>query len=311
MTITVDRRAFELAALLLIVAGATVAITAPNPQVVDNSPSDVPGVSGDGATAEATAGAGWALAEVVFAGGLLGLIVLLRHVPEWLKTTGRRLACFVAIYVYAIYGVVIGATTDLLAIGAAAYLAYRVADHVGVYWVLNNLLCLAIAVVGGIAVGSMFGVPGMIIALVLLSLYDHVFANQREWMFDLASKFVKARFPVVFLRPRTWRYRWRWLIDDELDLEREDDRLAWGIGTADLALAGGFLAALTTSGSFLGLEHGTVVLAAVIGGLAVAAFRISHELDTRGSGAGMPPITAGLLVPYGVFLLASVGAGLL
>lgn len=311
MTLAFDRRGVEIGVLLLVVAVATVAITAPNPTAVESSP---PEAFGSGSSGEAAAGASWAVAEVLFAGGLLGVIVLLRHVPEWLKTTGRRLAVYVIIYMYAIYGVAIGWVTELLALGAVAYLGYRVTDHYGLYWVLNNVLCLAFAIGGGIAVGSMFGVPGMIIALMVLSVYDHAFANRREWMFDLAEKFVRARVPVVFLRPRGWRYRWGWLLEDELEIdtedemeiEREDERLGWGLGTADLALAGGFIAALTTSPSFAGLDHGRFVLSVVIAGLFVAGLRIGHELDTRGSGAGMPPITAGLLAPYAVLLVASM-----
>lgn len=308
MTVSIDRKGVEIGALLLVVALATVVLTAANPAAVESSP---PEAFGSGSSGEAAAGASWAIAEVGLAAGLLAIIFVLRFVPEWLKTTARRLAIFVAIYLYGLYGVASRLYIEFLIVGAAAYVGYRVADHYGLYWILNNALCLGVAVVGGIAVGSLFGVPGMAVALILLSGYDHVFANKQRWMFSLAEKFLKARAPVVFLRPRSWRYRWDWLLEDELDLERSDDRLGWGLGTADLALASGFVAALTTSGSFLGLVHGRFVLSVVIAGLFVAALRISHELDTRGSGAGMPPITAGLLVPYAAMVLVSLGVGLL
>lgn len=306
----VDQRALELVAVFLAVLIPTALIAL---SLTDAAASvGPPDAFGDGAQGEATAGAAWAIAEVFVAIGILVAAFVYRKLPEWAQElVVTNLGILVLMWFGAnaqsagYFGVYAGSIVAL-------YTAYKVTDEFGVYWALNNVFCVLFAIAGGLMLGMLFGVPGMILAIVGLTIYDHVFANQKKWMFTLGETILKARLPAIFIRPAAWRMQWDELLEsfgmtDEDEESDDEDDGSWGLGTADLMIPAGFVAAVATAPAGVVATFGPVALAAVAVGVLVACFRLRWEMETRGSGAGLPALSAGALVPYvAIVALAAV-----
>lgn len=303
-----DRRAVEIAAVLLFVAGAAAVITMPAPAAVDTSPEQVVGdVTGSESGNEAATATAWVLIEVFAAVAILALIFISRRLPPWLRTTLKRLGIASAIYYWGVASMNGDQPLVGLVAMAGVYLGYRITDRLGVYWVINNVLSVAIAIAFGVVLGGFLGVVGFAAALVALTGYDYYFADRKSVMFDLADFILRLRIPVIFVRPAGAQLRWGDLLGGDLSDEDDTPGLAWGIGTADLLAGAAFIAALTTTGSFMGVRHSAGVIGLVLAGLALSALRLSHKLETKDGGAGLPAITAGLLLPYaGVVALSLV-----
>lgn len=305
-----DRRAVEIAAVLLFVAGAAAVITMPAPAAVDTSPEKVVGdVTGSESGNEAATGIGWVALEVAFAIALIAAIFLSRRLPGWLRTTLKRLGIASAIYYWGVASMNGGRPLVGLIVMAGVYLGYRITDRLGVYWVINNGLSATVAIAFGVVLGGFLGVVGFAAALVALTGYDYYFADRKSVMFDLADFILRLRAPVIFVRPVGPQFRWGDLLGDDLSDEDDTPGLVWGIGTADLLVGAAFIAALTTTGSFMGVRHSAGVIGIVLAGLALSSLRLSHKLETEGGGAGLPTITAGLLLPYAGVVALSVVVG--
>lgn len=303
-----DRRAVEIATVLLFVAGAAAVITMPAPAAVDTSPEQVVGdVTGSESGNEAATATAWVLIEVFAAVAILALIFISRRLPPWLRTTFKRLAIAAGLFYFGGGMAVDGVWDYGFVTLVAGYLGYRTLDHYNLYWAMNNLLSVGVAIGFGILLGGFFGVVGIAAAMALLTAYDYFFADRNEWMFDIGKGIVNLRFPALFVRPPGWRLPWDGIMEGELGDETDEDLLMWGIGTGDLLVGAAFIAALTTTGSFMGVRHSAGVIGLVLAGLALSALRLSHKLETEDGGAGLPAITAGLLLPYaGVVALSLV-----
>lgn len=293
-----DQKGLELAALFTVVVVATVALALEFQSL--NSTVKPPETFGEGASGEATAGATWAIAEVLFAGVLLLAVYTTRRLPEWLQTTARRSAAFVLLLYL---GASAGSTTAWLGITGVVvgtYIFYRIMDRYGVWWMPNNLLSVFGAIVGGVGLGMLFGAVGLAIASVVLLSYDHYFANKKDWMFDLAAPIIKYRLPALFVRPSTWRFDWSGLFSEADDAADDDEHgpVTWGVGTADMALPAGFVAAVAIETNGIVSTFGNVVLVLFIAAVAIACFRLSWRMTHKGSGAGLPPLAAAVVVPY-------------
>jgi len=306
--VVIDWTAIELAALFAVVLGIAAAIGL---QVGPSTNAATPDQFGNGASSQAAAGAAWATAEVVVAATMLVLLFVYNRLPEWLQSLVKWNVLFVlAMYLGAAAGDG-GSFWPQAGLLVGAGFTYGLLDQFDVWWVANNALAVLLAVLGGSLIGLVFGVPGMALALIVLTVYDHVFANKQTWMFALGSAIVSARLPALFIRPSSWRLDWDELTDsfgaDREDVDNAEDmpNNAWGLGTADLMLPAGFVVAVATTDIAWLPSGGLLVTLLVATGIIVACFRLRHEMLTRGSGAGLPALAAGALVPYVVITLVS------
>lgn len=311
-SVTVDRQALELVALYVVVLGVTAAIAAyigPEEAATVSPPEQF----GEGTQAEAGAATAMVLVEVAFAVGLLGLILVYNRLPEFAQDLVKSNA-YIGVFVYlgARYGTQ-GQPWELPLLVVGVYTAYRVLDRYGLYWMLNNVFAVGLAIVMGVAVGLIFGIPGVGLLLLGLTVYDHVFANKQQWMFTMGKTLVKIGVPVLFLRPSALRNEWDDIVamfdDSEGDGDDDgesEDTVTWGLGTGDMMLPAGFVTAVITTPSDALLVGGLVAGVVCILGALLACLRLRYEMLTRGSGAGLPALSTGLLAAYGGVLVAGL-----
>lgn len=291
----IDREAGMLAVLFLLVQVAAVKLTG----LIASS-----GVQPERPVAQgsdAAAGAVWVGAEIMFAIALLGVIMLYKRAPEWVqKIVKMNLVIGLAIHLGA-SAANDGVFLPLLATVVIGLTFIMAIDHFDIYWILNNLFAIVVAIYVGVILAFFFGITGLVVAFVGLTIYDHVFANKQSWMFDMAEVLVKMRMPVIFIRPTSLQYDWDNLLDEtDEEGDAEDDstersRNQWGIGTADLALPAGFAAAVAVAPTGAFLATGMIASAFVILGVLVACFRLRWEIINEGSGAGLPALSMGAL----------------
>lgn len=303
-TVTVDRQAVELTALFAVVLGLTTVLA------INVTPETATAVSppdqfGEGTQGQATAGVAWALMEVVFACGLLGSLFVFNRLPDWLQTVAKRNFIIALLLALGASQAMSAAPLTTAGIILGAYTLYKVTDHYGLYWLINDALVIPFAVLGGLFLALLFGVVGLGLAMVALTIYDHAFADKRTWMFQLGGLILKARLPVLFIRPEEYRFQWMELAeamgqDGDADDGLDESNRAWGLGTADLMLPAGFVAAVAINPGQALAGIGTIVLAATVLGVLLACFRLRFKMLSHGSGAGLPALCTGALVPYAV-----------
>lgn len=307
--ITVDRKGIELAVLFAFVIVVTAMLAA---QVSEAAASVSPPTQfGDGATGEAAAGAAWAGLEVVFAIVMLALIFVYQRLPEWAQSLAKYNAVIAILMYFGGSYQADGVLVEMMAIWMGLFSLYYVTDHAEIWWAINNAITVLLAIVGGVIVGSVFGVVGLALAMVGLTVYDHLFANKQSWMFTLGKGIMKLRLPVLFLRPNQLRCAWDDVVasmDKEAD-DDDEDQVGWGVGMADMLIPAGFVAAVVISPWGVVDSLHLVAIGAVMIGVVLACFRLSFEMETRGSGAGLPALSAGALVPYAALLAASALVG--
>lgn len=251
-------------------------------------------VDGASTSQKATAGVAWALAEAAFAGILLGGVVLWRRFPEWLQEALWSGVKFGVPMAVGIAAASVSAGGFWLAVAVGMVIIGTAIDAFDCYWIINNILAVALAIYVGVAAGVVLGAVVIGVGLIGLTIYDYVFADRESWMFDLAGWTLRNRLPALFIVPSTWRLDW----DDiatgfESDADTDPDEIvSWGIGMADLALPAAFVVALAHGGSALP-AYGAAL------GVFLASTRISKKLDD-GGGAGLPPITSGALGGWAV-----------
>lgn len=290
---TVDRHAVVLAGLFLAVGAAAVGIMdllhTAQAAASPNLPNSVS--TNDAGKATASTGAAWVIAEVVFAGGILAGVMVYRRAPKWVQAIIRdSLKAWGLIVV----GVFLAIETDSVAVLGGTLgliVVLNAADQLDVWWLFNNALSVGIAIYLSVALAMTFDIYAMLIALVGLTVYDHVFANRKQWMFTMAETMIATKLPVLFIWPTRWRVNWDELVDSENG--ETNEHVGWGIGTADLLLPSALAATVLTAPVGGLIAGGRLPAVLVVLGAVVAAFRLRHEMLTQGSGAGLPAITAG------------------
>jgi len=289
---TLDRQAVLLAALAVLTSllATLTALRLQAAGVAFELPQQASEVAGSEQAGQAAAGSAWALLEVLGAVVLLAVLYLLRLSPALAKKLLKYNLAFILVFTLGADAASTAVVAPVLGVYVAGLSVYIAASHYDLWWAVNNVLVVTIAVFFGAAVGLLFGLWGMVPALVLFAVYDHYFANKRGWMFDFAQVLLRYRLPVLFFKPDGWRLNW-----DDMVAEPDDDDghadSVWGIGMADLALPAGLAAAVATAGGPAPL----LAAGGVVAGIAVACFRLRHRMLTAGSGAGMPALTAGAI----------------
>lgn len=298
-SIEVDGRAFALVALFVVVIAGSLAI---RPWMVG---SGVSPVASEATTSQQVAGGfGWALAEALFAGALLVFVLLWNRLPEWVRSI---LSSDLTLVLYMFLGAMAYSAGEFWTFALLAVVLYTVlktADELDLWWMVNNVLVLGIAILGAAYLGVVLGVWILAAGLIGLSVYDYVFADRENWMFTLAESLLRWKIPVVFIVPKTLRLDWGGMLEpleDDVDLEEAEPSIWFGLGTADLVLPAGFVVAVANEITWS--VAGWMLLAAVIGGILLACYRIGWKLENASGGAGLPPLASGALASWA---LASV-----
>lgn len=310
--VTIDREAIILAAIFMVVMIPAVAVTVAIPMDVQPNAFGLEGVALGGA---------WALGEVVVAALLVGLIFIFNRLPEWIQNWAKLSGAVGALLWGGGFLQRLGLLWQMIGGLFVITFIFDALDEYNLWWIMNNLLALTIAILFAPAGAWLFGVKALLVALVGLSIYDWYFADRNEWMFSLASVLMKSYAPVLFIIPTGLRVDWKLLTDpDEDDFPEgvesasdmdEEQRLKFkrrvgfsmGIGTADLLLPAMFASAVAASPSVLSI-HG--VPAGVLGvavGVIVAALRIRWKIIEHKRGAGLPPLATGAILGYVPFAL--------
>ena len=296
---TIDKHALFLAVLFVLVTSASTVlaleIAATGQQPVE-TPENVDG---------AAAGAGWAVLEVLVAIGLLAILFAYRRFPEWVQEVVKwNVAFAIPLYLGHSSGQSGGRLWILLGFWLTLLTVYKVSNEFNVWWVFNNLFSLVYAVLGAVVIATVLSVEALVVAFLLLTIYDHVFANKQTWMFDLGKVMLKFRVPAVFVAPTTWRFDWDDLADsmgDDRDEDADDESaeiVSWGIGTADLMIPAAFAAAIVANAPQPTPDTATLAFGAVVAGILIACARLRYELEHQGSGAGLPALAGGVLGAY-------------
>lgn len=237
-------------------------------------------------TEQAAGGAGLSILTVIEASVLLGILAIYRKTPEWLRPVLKRTiatAFWIAVGLAAALAVGLNAGFTLAVLG---YFGIQLADALGVYWLLNDCFAVVLAVAFGASAGIIAGPVVLGVALVGLSVYDHVFANRRDWMFTLARGTVRWKVPSLVVVPTTWRLPWADLAAFTTD--EDDSPIGFAVGMADLALPAAFVTAL--------FAHDTWFTAwGASAGVMLACLHLSWVIGHTDGGAGLPPLTAGAL----------------
>jgi len=300
---TIDKHTLALAVLFVIVTSSSTVlaleIAATGQQPVE-TPQNVDG---------AAAGAGWAVLEVLVAIGLLAILFAYRKFPEWLQELVKwNAALAIPLYLGHSAGKGGSSVGIVLAFYMTVLTIYKLSNEFNVWWVFNNLFSLVYAVLGAVVIATVLSVEALVVAFLLLTVYDHIFANKQTWMFDLGKTMLKYRVPAVFVAPSTWRFDWDDLADsmgDDRDEEQNESHqvVYWGIGTADLMIPAAFAAAIVANAPQPTPDTATLAFSAVVAGIVIACGRLRYELEHQGSGAGLPALAGGVL---GAYLVAQV-----
>lgn len=276
-----DHRAAVFVGLFALVIGGALTV---RPMLVATGAAES-AVGGSTTGQQAGIGVAWAVAEAVFAGLLLASLLLWRRLPAWIKAIARDALTIIVWMTVGAWALANRQFHLVLPVVLGLFVLAKAADEFDVWWFVNNVLAIGIAIYAAAGVGVILGPVIIGVGLVGLAVYDHAFANQRDWMFDLAAWTIRRKLPMLVVIPSRWREPWDELAEDAEVEERED---IFGIGMADLLLPAAFAVALAHTGR-VGPLYGAVA------GTFVACFRLSWELDNGGSGAGLPALTAGAL----------------
>lgn len=298
--LVVDRGALALIGVFLLVQILTVALVL-RFQAIEYAAQGPAGVDGN----DASTGALWVGAEVLWALFLVGLIMLWKRLPEWLR---EKITLAVSVFVVMVLGAVAQASGGFwawAAIAVGGVFSLSVLDELGFYWIVNNIAVVGLSALIAAVVATFIGLPALIIALVGLAVYDYWFADRMTWMFDLAAAAMRLWLPMIFLWPSGWRVDWDEFVDSVADNE-PTEQIDWAIGTGDLTLAAIFTGVVAYRGDLLAMNETLVAVAGVMAGIVLACLRIRQKMLTRDGGAGMPPLAAGALGGYAVVAIPMV-----
>lgn len=284
-----DWRGYALVALFaVVITGALLA----RPMWINSGVE--PAFAGASTAEQAATGGIWALAEAAFAGLLISLILLYRWLPKWVQNIVEK-ALTMALWMWiGAAGYIAGYFWTVMLAGVGLFALLKTAERLDLWWTINNIMVLGIAIYMAAWIGVVLSPWILAAGLVGLSVYDYVFADRESWMFTLAGSMLAWKLPVIFILPEKLRFDWDALtgaLSGDVD---EDDapELALGIGTADLLIPAAFVVSLVpVTPSIL---H-TITIAAVIGGILLACFRVSWKMVHNDGGAGLPPLTSGAI----------------
>lgn len=306
-----DKRALALIALFtVVIAGALLT----RPYLTSTGVESA--VSGQSTGQQAATGAGWAIGEAAIAAVLLAFIALYRYLPDYIQEVIVDVTLAGIVMLLGATAYQAGDFLTVFGIVALSIAVLDITDAFDVWWIVNDLLVLAIAIYVGAYIGVILSPWVLAIALIGLSVYDYVFADKQSWMFTLGGAMLSARLPILFIIPETLRLDWDDLVDamnsgtdEEEDAEPGEDvedglGVSFGIGTADLILPAGFVVSLVSTTTLLHPANVVVVGAAL--GVLVACLRVSWKMTTEGGGAGLPPLTSGALAGWGASYLLVV-----
>lgn len=302
----VDADAVLLILLFLIVASGGMWFA----NAMDTTPEEQTETEGNQA-GSAQSGAALALLEVGVAVALLGLLAFYRRLPEALQSIVKynALTFLVILLVVDMYHIsleIVGPSMAVLYLQAfvmSLFTAAFLVNEYDVYWIVNNILAIVLAIGVAGAVGYVLSVPALLVFLLGMTIYDWVFADKNEFMFDLAALLTEYRLPVLFVRPHKLQFDWNKHLGfpEETDEDEPLPETTWGIGMADLALAGAVPAALVSSTA----SYPVLMAALVVGGITLAALRLRKRMVDDLPGAGLPAITAGIGGTYAIGLVVS------
>lgn len=294
--VQLDRRALALVGLFTVVIGLSLALV--NTPAGPQTPSAASGMS---TTEQATTGAVWAIAEAAFAGVLLGAVLLWRRFPEWLQEALMDAAKFGVAMLIGGVAFAAGVFYAAVPVVVALVVLFKLSDTFDVYWLINDVLAIAVAVYVAVFAGVVLGPVILAVGFAGLSVYDYVFADRSSAMFQLGAWTVRRRLPALFIVPSSWRLDWMALAGAmEGDEDAPEDVIRFGIGMADLALPAAFAVALAHNG-------GGLPLVGAVAGILLACARVSAKMQT-GGGAGLPPLASGALGGWALALGVGVVA---
>lgn len=282
-------RGYALVALFAVVIGGALFV---RPHWVSQGVE--PAFAGASTTEQAAAGGAWAIAEAIFAGVMIAIILAYRWLPAWVQEIIDKNVSLVLWMVIGALALETGQFWGYAAVAVTLVTLLISADKLDLWWVLNNALALGIAIAMAAWVGVVLSPWILAVGLVGLSVYDYVFADRENWMFTLGGAFVRWRMPVLFVVPTDWRVDWGELADAMAgDMpEEEAPELGFGIGTADLMIPAAFVVSLVSAAPSV---MQTIIVSAAIAGILVACFRVSWKMVHRDGGAGLPPLTSGAI----------------
>lgn len=242
--------------------------------------------SGESTSAQAGGGAAITAVAVIEASLLLGVIVLYNWFPGWFRPAVKQTVRVAFWGLLAVAGSQVAGGIGFAAV-IAAYFAVQVTDQLGIYWLVNGVVGLGIASYGAVALAVLTSPIVLGVGLVGLTAYDHVFANERPWMGQLARGAIAWKLPMMIVLPNRPRFQWSLLADNDV----ENDFLLFGLGLGDLVIPSAFVASVYHS-------VGTVAAAGVVAGIGLACFRLSWASKRRKSMAGLPALAAGCFAGF-------------
>lgn len=246
--------------------------------------------SGHSTAEQAAGGIGWAVFEAAFAAMLLGLLVVWRRLPEWLRAELKKVFVIGGLMWIGAAALANGLLWSGVGLLIGARLVFRISKHYDVFWAVNDLLAIGLAIYIGASAGIVLGPVILGVGFVGLAIYDHIFADRQFWMFSIARWTVKIGLPLLIIIPEQWRLDWDQLADT-MDGEGEAP-MGFGIGMADLALPAAFAVALANSGA-------TLPFAGAVAGVLIACARVSYKME-HGGGAGLPSLATGALAGWAI-----------
>lgn len=256
---------------------------------MDDAASDFQMTNSDGSSEGAASSMhilAWVGLEIFVLILVVGLIRLIKRLPEPYRTWIRRIAMTVLVLLIGAY-VYWRAGTQGVIIASLFIAMVFILDRFGVYWPVNNVLAIGLAVFVAVFLGYLVR-PWLFVGLaILFVVFDHVFADRSTAMFQYGSALLRLRvIPVIFLVPSTFRCRLGALATTLRDnnIHDGDERVELGVsglGMADMAFAGGFIGSIVLATGGIGLDVYVVGFGMTVG-LAYLFF-VSDQ-----SGAGLP-----------------------
>lgn len=280
--VRVDWISFVLVALFAVTIGGALWL---RPHLISSGVESA--TSGTSTATQAAGGGAWAIGATIEAGVLLVALALWSRTPDWLQPVLKRTARL-AVWLAIAFGLVIHTTPVVgLSLALGLFAAKETVEAFDGWWIANDALALGIAIYFGAAAGVLFGPIVIMVALVGLTIYDHVFADRRDWMASLGTWTVRNKLPAILVVPLAPRTSWDAIVD-AMDSDLEERRIGFGIGMADLALPAAFASAVAHVG-------GAVLALGVFVGCVAACFRLSWKMRNTTASAGLPSLTTGSL----------------
>lgn len=257
--------------------------------MLPTEPSKVNGAGGG--NAGAIDGILFAAAVATMALTMIGFLLVINRMPEWF----RELLVWSTVtgLLVAIGGV--AAEQNVLAYAVFGFsgglIVVRLIQKLGIWWIMNNILYVAVGILFASLAATAIRPSFVITFIIGIMIYDHVFADRKDWMFQMASAQVRCYIPVLFLWPGKKRFQW-----SELKIGGDGTNIGgWGLGLGDALVPAVFIGSVT----FHYETFYVLPLAAwgIIIALPIAASLLRIMIEHR-SGAAMPIIGTWCLLGF-------------